>query len=176
MTKSLDSSAARRNIELVIIGSRTLGPSSLTAQGFEWAWTVDIESLAPIIGKMQVMEARWGDLIRQWQVEGAMGDDEIDITPGAIAWLVAIDAMKSTAPDINELEMILGQVAEKVASLAPQAAIGFGTDSASSKSLASEMVNALRTAVPIPYRVLKGNSFGREWKKNQENAVTTDVA
>lgn len=173
MTSQNSGPPVTNHIEVVIIGSMTLGPSSLTAQGFEWAWSVDINSLAPIIEKMRAIEAGWGDLIRQWQAEGAMGEGAIDITPGAIVWLAEIETTNTPSLSVEEIEMILGQVAEKVGLCAPHVAIGFTEESFDANSVASEIVNTLRQVIPIPYRFLTQASANKH--RTRETVAVTCV-
>lgn len=171
MTSQKSGPPVTNHIEVVIIGSMTLGPSSLTAQGFEWSWNVGINSLAPIIEKMQAMEAGWGDLIRQWQAEGAMGDDVVEITPGALIWLVNIE---TPILCVEKIERNLGQVAEKIGSCTPHVAIEFTERTFDAHSLASEVVKSLQQVVPTPYRLLTEASANKHRARKSPVCIARD--
>jgi len=139
-----------RIIEVAILSSNILGPASLLDQGFDWVEEPNADKLAPFIAKLNVREHWWEARLQQWQLEGAIGNKPIEVSPGALVWLVSIDS--SGLKDGN-IYPLLGGIARMVGSRTPHAEIPFDSGTFDAQAIATELVTTLQRCPPIPYPV-----------------------
>lgn len=137
-----------RIIEVAILSSNILGPASLLDQGFDWVEEPNADKLAPFIAKLNVRELWWEARLQQWQLEGAIDDEPIEVSPGALVWLVSIDS--SGLKDGN-IYPLLGGIARMVGSCTPHAGIHFDRGAFDAQAIATELVTMLQRCPPIPY-------------------------
>lgn len=135
-------------IEVAILSSNILGPASLLDQGFDWVEEPNADKLAPFIAKLNVRELWWEARLQQWQLEGAIDDEPIEVSPGALVWLVSIDS--SGLKDGN-IYPLLGGIARMVGSCTPHAGIHFDRGAFDAQAIATELVTMLQRCPPIPY-------------------------
>lgn len=135
-------------ILVAILSSKTLGPEALLDHGFDWVVEPDSAKLFPLVAKLYEIEQGWIARFRQWQAEGAMGDDPLAMSPGVLVWLVAIDRSAVAKGDIFP---ILGKVAQMLVSRAPQVELDFTHEMLDAHAIASDLAATLIRSQPIPY-------------------------
>ncbi len=148
------------DITVAIFSSNILGPQALLDHGFDWVEEPDAVKLAVAISKLYAMEQGWKARIRQWQTEGAMGDDPVEVSPGALVWLVAIDS----AEFVRSNNHALGKIAQTVSYREPHAKIRFESDRFDAQAIAFRISETLRLCSPISY----GTPCGKRRAKADE--------
>lgn len=140
------------DISVAILSSNILGPQSLLDHGFDWVEEPDATKLATAISKLYSMEQGWKARIRQWQTEGAMGDDPLEVSPGVLVWLVAIDSDEFARSNNHAL----GKTVQMVGSREPHAKICFDSDRFDAQAIALRLSETLRLCSPILYGTTSG--------------------
>lgn len=145
---------------VAILSSNILGPQALLDHGFDWVEEPDATKLAIALSKLYSMEQGWKARIRQWQTEGAMGDDFAEVSPGALVWLVAIDSDEFARRNNHAL----GKIAQMVGSCEPHAKICFDSDRFDAQAIALRLSETLRLRSPISC----GSTSGKRKAKANE--------
>ena len=89
-----------------------------------------------------------------------MGDDLVEVSPGALVWLVAIDSDEFARRNNHAL----GKIAQMVGSCEPHAKICFDSDRFDAQAIALRLSETLRLRSPISF----GSTSGKRTTKADE--------